>query len=93
MQGFLNLFFDKLRCTSANEQALCFRFAVILHIADFALQTCPNLGIVQASLVSALGLDRLSNALLRPSFAQQSAKNKLQNRLNLINRTTLHNAI
>ena len=26
----LNLFFDKLRCTSANEQALCFRFAVIL---------------------------------------------------------------
>ena len=26
---------------------------------------------------------------LLPSFAQQSAKNKLQNRLNLINRTTL----
>ena len=35
----LSLFFDKLLCTSANEQALCFRFAVILHLAAFAKAT------------------------------------------------------
>ncbi|MBQ0082509.1 MAG: hypothetical protein KBT41_04430, partial [bacterium] len=42
--GVLKFLFDKLRCTSANEQALCFRFAVILascclsvgHIARYA---------------------------------------------------------
>ncbi len=65
----MKFLFDKLRCTSANEQALCFRFAVILHLADCQSVTMP--------------------ALL-PSSAQQSAKNKLQNRLNLINRTTLY---
>ena len=38
--GFIyHLFFDKLHCISANEQVLCFRFAVILHLAAFAKAT------------------------------------------------------